>query len=83
VFEDTFVPQGRAPAEKRIGTMTERSLSVISVGGAGSGAARLIKSSASASRRAEPELLTITTLPSRSTLKARLTTPSTPLARGG
>lgn len=65
-----------SPVAKRIGTMNESSLSAISAGGGGNGAARLIRSSASASSGADPELLTIrllTMLPCRSMLKARLT----------
>ena len=73
-------------AAKRIGMTNERSLSGISAGGGGRGAARLIRSSASASRTADPELLTIlqlTTLPCRSIVNARLTTPWTPRACAG
>ena len=65
-------PQFSFPVAKRIGTMNESSLSAISAGGGGNGAARLIRSSASASSGADPELLTIrllTMLPCRSMLK--------------
>ena len=66
--------------------MNVRSASATSGGGAGNGAARASKASASASSTLDPEVFSIrlvTTLPFRSTVKARLTTPSAELTCAG